>query len=125
MSDSPTLRIVLAGRGAESLTDELDAAGIEYNAPRPREGLVLASADWINFANHTVATMPWAGLALVLVQWLKGKAARKIVVTRKDGDIVHFEAQGISLKEMEKLLRDSEDVAVMDTKPDPLPSVGE
>ena len=116
------LKIALVGRGAESLTDELDAAGIKYDAPRPPEGMILASADWINFANRAVDDLPWASITAVVVCWLKAKSARRMVVTKKDGKVVHVEGQGVSLKEMEELLRDSEDVAAMDTNPDPLPS---
>jgi hypothetical protein len=47
-----------------------------------------------------------------LVAWIRAKAARKIVVTTKDGKVIHTE--GFSVEQFEKILADAEEVTVID-----------
>jgi len=60
--------------------------------------------------------MPWNALAKVIVEWIKARKSRKIIITTEDNRIFH--AEGYSVKEIEKILSEAVNVTVIDTKSD-------
>ena len=72
----------------------------------------MASATYVAIAQ--IATVSGA-VATVLVAWIKARASRKVILTLKAQKIVDLE--GYSAKEVEALLKITESVAVIDTKP--------
>lgn len=72
----------------------------------------MASATYVAIAQIAAVS---GAVATVLVAWIKARASRKVILTLKDQKIVHLE--GYSVKEVEALLKTTESVAVIDTKP--------
>jgi hypothetical protein len=106
-----SLRIHLFKDSLEPFVALMDAHGIahEYQAPRP--GVVMASgALYEVLANAAV----WGPLSLVLVAFIKRRNGRKIMLTQKDGGIVHIEAENYSVAEVEKLLANTKFLMAID-----------
>ena len=99
-----SLRIHLFKDSLEPFVDLMDVHGIAYKCQVPRPGAVMASGALYGvLANAAV----WGPLSLVLVAFIKRTNGRKIVLTQKDGDIVHVEAENYYVEEVEKLLADA------------------
>lgn len=105
----------LIGKGTGSLLSDLDAAGIKHDCKRPRPGVVMNAGELIEILKDAGGQLPWAALAYVLVNWLKLRQSRKIVITKGDNTILHLE--GMTAKELENVLPGCKDVVVMETKP--------
>lgn len=58
----------------------------------------------------------WGSLAVVIVAYLKGKASRKVIITLKDNMIMH--AEGLSAKEVERLLEKARSLVAIETEKD-------
>ena len=106
------MRIALFKDSRASFLQDLSEAGIDFEESRPIPGRIMASATYVAIAQ--IATVSGA-VASVLVAWIKARASRKVILTLKDQKIVHLE--GYSAKEVEALLKITESVAVIDTKP--------
>jgi hypothetical protein len=55
-------------------------------------------------------------IAAVLVQWLRSKASRKVILQTKDNEVIHLE--GYSVKEIESLISKASDITVIQTDKD-------
>jgi hypothetical protein len=104
------MRISLLGESTQELIEELDAAGVEFQHQSFPPGTVVNGGDWLEFAQSSI---PWAAIAAALTAWLKSRASRKVVITRNDNVI--FQAEGLSVDEVERLLRSSRNVIAADT----------
>lgn len=106
------MRIALFKDSRASFLQDLSEAGIDFEESQPIPGRIMASATYVAIAQIAAVS---GAVATVLVAWIKARASRKVILTLKDQKIVHLE--GYSAKEVEALLKITESVAVVDTKP--------
>ena len=106
------MRIALFKDSRASFLKDLSEAGIDFEESQPIPGRIMASATYVAIAQIAAVS---GAVATVLVAWFKARASRKVILTLKDQKIVHLE--GYSAKEVEALLKITESVAVVDTKP--------
>ena len=106
------MRIALFKDSRASFLQDLSEAGIDFEESQPIPGRIMASATYVAIAQIAAVS---GAVATVLVAWFKARASRKVILTLKDQKIVHLE--GYSVKEVEALLKTTESVAVIDTKP--------
>ncbi len=106
------MRIALFKDSRASFLKDLSEAGIDFEESQPIPGRIMASATYVAIAQIAAVS---GAVATVLVAWFKARASRKVILTLKDQKIVHLE--GYSVKEVEALLKTTESVAVIDTKP--------
>lgn len=59
--------------------------------------------------------MPWNAIAKVVVAWIEARKSREIIIHTGTGQSIH--AKGCSPAEVQKLLQQSTNVIVIDTKP--------
>jgi len=95
----------------------LDDAGIAYERrPRP-VGVILNSGDAIQIATDLAPHATWAAaVAWVIIAWIKSRASRKVTFTTTENEVQHA-FEGMSVEEIERLLRVSKSIMVFDTKP--------
>ncbi|PHS72040.1 MAG: hypothetical protein COB22_06395 [Cycloclasticus sp.] len=79
-------------------------------------GTVLAAGETLEIIKALAGLSLAPSIAAVVVQWLKNKASRKVILQTKDKLIVHLE--GYSEKEIEALIPNAENIAIIQTKPD-------
>jgi len=106
--------LTLVGKGASSLLPELEAAAIKYDRKMPLPGVVMNSGDLIEILKGAGGQIPWAAAAYVLVNWLKLRQSRKIIITKGDNTLVHLE--GMTAKELEAVLPNCKTVMVMEAE---------
>lgn len=95
---------------------ELEKSNISYgNIEKFSTGAVLASSTTV-LISLIAASAPWAAFAAILVAWIKSKSSRKIIITTKDNATINLE--GLSSKEVEKILDKFYRIAVIDTQKD-------
>lgn len=102
--------ISLLGVGSETLLADFDAAGIQYVRRRPEPGQVMNAGEWIEIAK----VVPWVAIAKVLVEWIRARASRKVIITLDDNSI--FYAEGLSVDEVERLLPKAKTIVAAETK---------
>ena len=61
----------------------------------------------------------WGALATVICAFLKNRRSRKVIITMNDNTIVH--AEGLSPKELEKVLTQARNLSAIETKKDAEP----
>ncbi len=101
----------------EDFLESLRENGIEYFEQNlSPTGTIVASGEAVEIikALGSVSIIP--AIASVLIQWLKGRNSRKIILQTKDREIIHL--QGYSVKEVESLLEKAENITVIQTTPD-------
>lgn len=59
--------------------------------------------------------MPWNAIAKIMVAWIEARKSREIIIHTGTGESIH--AKGYSATEIQKVLRKSTNVVVIDTKP--------
>lgn len=106
------MRIALFKDSRASFLQELSKAGVDFEELRPMPGSIMASATYVAIAQIAAVS---GAVATVLVAWIKARGSRKVILTLQDKNIVHLE--GYSVKEVEALLKVTESLTVIDTKP--------
>jgi hypothetical protein len=103
----------------------LDDAGVKYvRKPRP-VGVVMNSGDAIQIATDIAPHATWAAaIASVLIAWIKSRTSRKVNFTTKDNQVEHA-FEGMSVDEIERLLKVSKSIMVLDTDAKPKDKDGE
>jgi hypothetical protein len=105
---------VLAG-GDDPFCQMLDEAGISYSRDPKPCGIVMDAGDTIRIAADLAPHAVWAtALASVLKAWIKSRNSRKVNFTTKDNEVIHA-FEGMTPDEIERLLRTSKSIMVIDT----------
>lgn len=102
--------------GSDEFIQLLDEASIEYQAIGPPIGDVMNAPVTIEIIKALSGLAIAPALAAVLVQWLKNKSARKIMLTDNKGCMKQIE--GYSVNEVEKLLLTVKTIEIIQTKSD-------
>lgn len=105
------MRIVIFKHSKDSFLQALDAAGITFEEEKPEAGQIMASGALVTVAQTAAIA---GAIASVLVAWIKARASRKIILTLKDGTIVHLE--GESVERVEELVPLVQRADVIDTE---------
>ena len=79
-------------------------------------GTVMAAGGAVEIITAIGGASLIPSLAAVVIQWLKNKASRKVMLLTEDNQVVHLE--GYSLKDVEKALNLSKKITIIQTKSD-------
>ena len=91
----------------------LNEHGVKYTSREVRSG-PMASGEIIELILSTAIS---GAFATVVVAYLHRHRGRKVIVTTKEGAVMHIE--GHSLKETEKILEQAKNIMVVETEPEP------
>ncbi len=95
----------------------LSGHNLEYRELVPRSGAVMNASFLVEVL---AGSAPWAAaLATVVCAFLKNRRSRKVIVTMTDLTVVHCE--GLSEKEVQRLLSHARSVTVIETVREELP----
>jgi len=86
---------------------------LTYQMREVRAGTVMASGGVLEIVQAVGNVTFWGSLATVVVTFIKSRSSRKVIITTKDGTVVH--AEGLSLKELEKVLEKAHNLTAIDT----------
>jgi hypothetical protein len=84
---------------------------IQFMMREARSATVMASSGIIELL-QTAAL--WGALAAVVVAYIRARASRKVIITTKDNTVVH--AEGLSVEEVERVLRRAKSLTVIETE---------
>lgn len=91
----------------------------EHNIPLKEHPVILnqpmASGGVVEILTAIGAQSALPALAIVVVQWLKARRSRKVMLQTKDKQVIHLE--GYSVEEVAELLKNVKSLTVIDTKP--------
>lgn len=73
----------------------------------------MASSGVIEIVQAVGVASMWAGLATVLVAFIKTRSSRKVIITTKDNTVIH--AEGLTAQELERILGMATSIAVIET----------
>lgn len=104
-----SVRINVFKGSREPFLSLLREHGIEYEEHAPPIGVVFAAGEWVEVAKSTAV---FGSLAAVVVAFLKHRHGRKVIITTKDNTVVH--AEGLTHKELEKVLELASNVTAID-----------
>lgn len=79
-------------------------------------GTVMASGEVLEIVKALAGLSLAPSIAAVIVQWLKAKSSRKVILQTKDNQIIHLE--GYSAKEVEKFIAQGKNISIIQTEPD-------
>ena len=84
---------------------------VAYSMRLQRSGTVVASTPGVLELLQSAAM--WGALASVVVAYLNSRRSREVTITLKDHTVV--QAKGLSMAELESVLRHAENLSVIDT----------
>ena len=103
--------------GVDNFTELLDRNDIPYNEVNHfPPGTVLAAGEALEIIKALAGLSLAPSIAAVVVQWLKNKASRKVILQTKDNEVIHLE--GCSEKEITALIVNAKNITIIQTKPD-------
>ncbi|MFV3308592.1 effector-associated constant component EACC1 [Pseudomonas sp. NY15181] len=91
----------------------LQECDIRYGEVKTFSSTIMASGMVLMVYGLVKTAAPWAALAAVLVAWVKSRSSRKVIITTKDNKSIQVE--GYSVKDVERFLEISINLAVIDT----------
>jgi len=104
------IKIVTFRDSKESFLSLLDENNIHFIEQVSHPGVVMAAGVIVEILKVAIPS-----LAVVVVQWLKARSSRKVMLQTKDRQIFHLE--GYSVQEVAALLKPAESLTVIDTNP--------
>jgi hypothetical protein len=108
-----SLRIHLFKDSLDPFVELLDAHGIAHRYQDPRAGGPMASGHVFEVLQSAAM---WGALATVIVAFINRRRGRKVIITTKDGMVVH--AEGLSTKEIEKVIGEAKSLTAIDSGKD-------
>ena len=103
--------------GIEDFRDLLNTETIPYKEVSLfTPGTFVASGEILEIAKALAGLSLAPSIAAVIVQWLKNRASRKVILQTKDNQIVHLE--GYSKEEIEKLLTNASNITIIQPERD-------
>ena len=115
MNKPLTIRLVLFKDSEKSFLAALDSQGISHGRVNTYSTQPQASGV-VEIINAISEAMPWNALSKVIIEWIKARKSRKVILTTEDNQVFH--AEGYSEKEVERLLSKSVNITVIETKPE-------
>ena len=108
-----SLRIHLFKDSLDSFVELLDEHGIAHRYQDPRAGGPMVSGHVFEVLQSAAM---WGALATVIIAFINRRRGRKVIITTKDGIVVH--AEGLSTKEIEKVIGEAKSLAAIDSGKD-------
>ena len=90
----------------------LNEHGIQYQMREVRTGVPMASSETLELVQVVGNAAFWASLATVVVAFINSRRGRKIIITTKEGTVVH--AEGLSPSELETVLERARNLTAID-----------
>lgn len=112
--DQEKIEIITFRDSKESFLSLLDKSNIPYVKQAPRFGIAMGAGEIVEILKAIGAASIIPSLAAIIVQWLKARSSRKIVLQTKDKKIVHIE--GHTVQEIASLLELAKSLTIIDTK---------
>lgn len=91
----------------------LNEHNVKYQMHETRSGAIMAASGVIEVLQSTAM---WGALATIVVTFIKSRNGRKVVITTKDNEVI--QAEGLSPKELEQILKRSKSLVAMDPNKD-------
>ncbi len=114
-----SIRVYLFKEGSHEFLNMVEGALIKYERKSLfSPGTVVASGEVIEIIKAIGGASIIPSLAAVIVQWLKNKSSRKIIIQTMSKEIIHLE--GYNIEEVEKALEIAESFSVIQTSRDEL-----
>jgi len=110
-----TLPVHVFGKSFGPFLTLLNEHHVKYSMRAVRSGVPMASSEVIEVLQSAAM---WGALALVIVAFIKARSSRKVIITKKDNTIVHVQAEGFSLKELEAVLAQAKSLTAIETEKD-------
>ena len=107
-----TLAVHLFKESFGPFVELLNEHAISYQMRQVRSGAIVATASTLEIAYAVGNVAMWSSLAAVLVAFINRRRGRKVIITTKDGAVVHVE--GLSQKEIESVLEMAQSLMVID-----------
>ncbi|OLO12733.1 hypothetical protein BTW10_04610 [Chromohalobacter japonicus] len=104
-----TLKIHVFKDSFRPVIELLDENGLSWSMREQRSGVVMGASGIIEVVLN--ASM-WVSMAGVLIAFIKAKNGRKVIITTRDKEVIH--AEGLTAKELEKVLEKAGSVAAID-----------
>ena len=105
------MKIWLHGVGSDSILSDFDAAGINYVHHQLEPRQIMNACEWVEILESTT---PRSDIASVLVEWIRTRASRKVIVTLENKEVFHV--GGMSMDEVERLLPLAKMIMALETK---------
>ena len=112
-----SIRVILFKGSYDSFISALDSGGIKY-----KRRIQLAEPSTIMNAGSTIEVFsavaqatPWGVLAIIIIAWLNERKSRKVIITKKNNEVLHIRAEGYSAKDVEGFIESSKNIMVIDT----------
>jgi hypothetical protein len=109
---SPAIKITLFKDSYEPFIALLQESNVEFSQRPPQVGVVMNSG-------LQIACAVTAGLVKVVLAFLKARQSRQVIITTKGNAVVHFQEEGLSAAEVERLIPQARSMAVIETKRTP------
>lgn len=91
----------------------LNEHNLTYQMREFRSGSVMASGGTVEIVQAVGNVAFWPSLATVIVAFIKSRRSRKVIITAKDGTVVH--AEGLTQDELEKILKQARNLTAIDS----------
>lgn len=110
--DLTTLPVHLFKTSFGPFVQLLNEHELTYRMREVRSGAFMASGGTLELVQAVGNAAFWASIAAVVVAFINSRRSRKVIITTKDGTVVH--AEGLSQKELEKVLEQARDLTAID-----------
>lgn len=87
---------------------------VKYQMREVRMNVPIASGGALEIVQAIGNAAMWGALATVLVAYIGSRRGRKVIITTKDGAVVH--AEGLSQSELNAVLEKANSLTVFDPK---------
>ena len=107
-----TLPLHLFKESLSEILGLLNEHDVRYQMREVRMNVPVASGGTLEIIQAVGNVAMWGSLATVLVTYIKSRRGRKVIVTTKDGAVVH--AEGLSESELNALLDKAKTLTLFD-----------
>lgn len=90
----------------------LNAHNVKHQMREVRTGVPMASGGTLELVQAIGNAAFWPSVATVLVAFIRSRRGRKVIITTKDGTLVH--AEGLSQEELEQVLASAQSLMAID-----------
>lgn len=108
-----SLPVNLFKNGFGPVLELLNKHDVKYTIREQRLGVPMAASGVIEVL---LSPYVWGALSTIIVAFLKYRNSRKVIITIRDGDIIH--AEGLNPEELEQLLKRAKSLTLIETKSD-------
>ncbi len=113
MNETETLPIHVFKDSFKPIIELLNKNNVKYQMREHRAGVVMASSGVLEIVLSSVI---WGALASVVVTFIKSYNGRKVIITKKDGTIIH--AEGLSKNGLIEVLKEANQISAIQPKSD-------